>query len=331
MRTIARFLFVASLVFIPLVSGCGKSTSQSASSTPPPAPAPKKLVIGFSQVGSESGWRAANTDSFQSEAAARGIDLRFSDAQNVQDNQFRALRAFAAQKVDLIVFSAVVETGWEPVLQDVKAAGIPVIIEDRRADVPDDLYASFIGSDFVLEGKRAGEWLAKHTNGKATIAVLEGKTGSAPANDRKKGFADAISAYPDMKIIWSQTGNFERASGKEAFDAFLKTPDAKKVTALFAHNDDMAIGAIQAMEEAGITPGKDITIVSIDGVHDALAAILAGKLNCSVECTPLLGPKVFDMAKLVLEGLPVDKRIVVDESVFDATNVTQAVLDGRKY
>jgi simple sugar transport system substrate-binding protein len=295
-------------------------------------PAPDhKLVVGFSQVGSESGWRSANTDSFKSAAAERGIDLRFSDAQGKQEDQIAALRAFAAQKVDVITFSPVVETGWKPVLREIKEEGIPVIIEDRRADVPDDLYATFIGSDFVLEGRHAGEWLAKKTNGQATIAVLEGTPGSAPANDRKKGFADAIAAYPGMSIIWSQTGNFTRDGGKQAFDAFLKTPDAKKVTALFAHNDDMAIGAIQAMDEAGIKSGTDIIVVSIDSIHDGLAAILAGKLNCSVECTPLLGPKVLDAAQAIVAGKTVDKRVVVDESVFDQSNVTQAVLDARKY
>jgi galactofuranose transport system substrate-binding protein len=332
MRTIVNSLRFGLLFSLLAAVGCGKSPSSSASSSPTPgAPAAKTLVVGFAQVGSESGWRSANTDSFKNEAAARGIDLRFSDADNKPDAMIAAMRAYIQQKVDVIIFSAIVETGWDKVLTEAKAAGIPVIVEDRRADVPDDLYASFIGSDFVLEGKRAGDWLVKNTGGKATIAVLEGTTGSAPANDRAKGFAQAIAAYPDMKIIWSQTGNFKTSTAKEAFDAFLKTPDAKKVTALFAHNDDMALGAIQAMEEAGIKPGKDITIVSIDGEHDGLAAVLAGKLNCSVECTPLLGPKVFDIAKLVVAGLPVDKRIVVDETVFDQSNLTQAILDARKY
>jgi ABC-type sugar transport system substrate-binding protein len=197
--------------------------------------------------------------------------------------------------------------------------------------VPDDLYATFIGSDFVLEGHRAGDWLAKKTGGKATIAVLEGTPGSAPANDRKKGFDDAIAASPDMKVVWSQTGNFTREEGKKAFEAFLKTPDAKNVTALFAHNDDMALGAIQAMEEAGIKPGQDMLVVSIDSVHDGLAAILAGKLNCSVECTPLLGPDVFDAAEAIVAGKTVAKRVVVQESVFDQTNVTPEVLAARKY
>ncbi|MGA2231935.1 MAG: ABC transporter substrate-binding protein [Tepidisphaeraceae bacterium] len=294
-------------------------------------PAASSLVVGFSQVGAESGWRTANTNSFKSEAAARGIDLHFSDAQQKQENQIKALKDFAAQHVDAITFSPVVETGWAPVLKEIKAKGIPVVIEDRRADVDPSLYASFIGSDFLLEGHRVGDWLATKTGGKATIAVLEGTPGSAAAEDRKKGFAQSLADHPDMKVIWSQTGNFTRQGGKEAFEAFLKSPDAKGVTALFAHNDDMALGAIQAMEEAGIKPGKDILVVSIDGVHDCLAAILAGKINCCVECNPLLGPKVLDTIQDVVAGKPVEKRVVVDETLFDETNVTQAVLDARKY
>jgi len=294
--------------------------------------ADKKLVVGFSQVGAESGWRSANTDSIKGEAAKRGITLRFSDAQQKQENQIAALRTFANQHVDVIMFSPVVETGWEPVLREIKAKKIPVIISDRRADVTDDsLYATFIGSDFVEEGRRAGNWLAKYTGGKAVIAELEGTPGSAPANDRKKGFAEVIARYPGMKVVWSQTGEFTRAKGKEAFEAFLKTPEAKDVTVLFAHNDDMALGAIQAMEDAGKKPGKDIIIVSMDSVKPALEAILAGKLNCSVECSPLLGPKLFDAAEAISAGKPVEKRLVVDETVFDASNVTQAVIDARQY
>jgi galactofuranose transport system substrate-binding protein len=316
---------------LAVVYGCGKSSSDTAATADNTA-APKKLVVGFSQVGAESGWRTANTDSIKSEAAARGIDLRFSDAQQKQENQIAAMRAFAAEKVDVIMFSPVVGDGWEPVLREIKEAGIPVVMEDRRANVSDDsLYATFIGSDFVEEGRRAGEWLVKKTNGKATIAVLEGTPGSAPANDRKAGFEKAIADSPDMKVIWSQTGNFTRQGGKEAFEAFLKSPDAKQVTALFAHNDDMALGAIQAMEEAGIKPGQDIIVVSVDGVRDGLKAILAGKLNCSVECTPLLGPKVFDAAQAIVAGKSVDKRVVVEETLFDQSNVTQDVIDGRKY
>src|SRR5580700_1120229 len=225
--------------------------------------ADKKLVVGFSQVGAESGWRTANTESIKSEAAKRGIDLRFSDAQQKEENQIKAIRSFIAQGVDVIAFSPVVETGFEPVLQEAKKAGIPVVLSDRAVKVSDDsLYKCFIGSDFVEEGRRAASAVAKLTNGKANVAELVGTVGSAPAIDRKKGFEEVIKEkYPDIKIIMSQSGDFTRAKGKEVMEAFLKSPNAKEINVLFAHNDDMALGAIQAMEEAGIKPGQDIKIV----------------------------------------------------------------------
>jgi simple sugar transport system substrate-binding protein len=217
------------------------------------------------------------------------------------------------------------------VLRDIKKAGIPVILSDRRADTEDDsLYVTFIGSDFVEEGRRAAEWLAKKTNNKATIVELEGTTGSAPANDRKKGFDDYIKQYPDMKVIFSQTGDFTRAKGKEVMEAFLKTPEAKNATALFAHNDDMALGAIQAIEEQGLKPGKDILIVSIDGVRGAFEAMVAGKLNCTVECNPLIGPQLFDAVQRIVAGQPVPKRITVQEGVYDQSQAA-AALPTRQY
>jgi ABC-type sugar transport system substrate-binding protein len=291
----------------------------------------KKLVVGFSQVGAESGWRTANTESIKGEAAKRGIDLRFSDAQQKEENQIKAIRSFIAQGVDVIAFSPVVETGFEPVLQEAKKAGIPVVLSDRAVKVSDDsLYKCFLGSDFVEEGRRAANWLAEKTGGKAKIAELVGTVGSAPAIDRKKGFEEVLAKYPDMKIIKSQSGDFTRAKGKEVMEAFLKAPDAKEITALFGHNDDMALGAIQAIEEAGLKPGKDIIIVSIDGVRDAFKAMIEGKLNCSVECSPLLGPQLFDVIEKVAAGQEVPKRIVTQEGVFDQS-VAAAELPKRQY
>ncbi|MEA3205172.1 MAG: galactofuranose transport system substrate-binding protein, partial [Verrucomicrobiota bacterium] len=212
--------------------------------------AKKKLVVGFSQVGAESGWRTANTDSIKSEAQKRGIDLRFSDAQQKEENQIKAIRSFIAEGVDVIAFSPVVETGFEPVLQEAKKAGIPVVLSDRAVKVSDpSLYVTFLGSDFVEEGRRAGDAVAKLTGGKANIAELVGTVGSAPAIDRKKGFEEVLAKNPGMKIIMSQSGDFTRAKGKEVMEAFLKAPNAKEINVLFAHNDDMALGAIQAMEE----------------------------------------------------------------------------------
>ncbi|MBV9998976.1 MAG: ABC transporter substrate-binding protein [Verrucomicrobia bacterium] len=291
----------------------------------------KKLVVGFSQVGAESGWRTANTESIKTEAAKRGIDLRFSDAQQKEENQIKAIRSFIAQGVDVISFSPVVETGFEPVLQEAKRAGIPVVLSDRAVKVSDpSLYVCFLGSDFIEEGRRAGKWLADKTGGKARIAELVGTVGSAPAIDRKKGFEEVLAQHPDMKIIKSQSGDFTRAKGKEVMEAFLKAPDAKEITAVFAHNDDMALGAIQAMEEAGLHPGKDIIIISIDGVRDAFKAMAEGKLNCSVECNPLLGPQLFDIIEKVAAGQPVPKRIVTEEGVYDQS-VAAATLPKRQY
>jgi ABC-type sugar transport system substrate-binding protein len=293
--------------------------------------ADKKIVVGFSQIGAESGWRTANTDSIKSEAAKRGIDLKFADAQQKQENQIKALRSFIAQEVDVIAFSPVVETGWEPVLKEVKKAGIPVILTDRAVDVSDkSLFVTFIGSDFVEEGRRAANWLAKATGGKAVIAELVGTPGSAPAIDRKKGFEEVLAKNPGMKIVKSQSGDFTRAKGKEVMESFLKSPDAKQITALFAHNDDMALGAIQAMEEAGVQPGKDILIVSIDGVRGAFEAMAAGKLNCTVECNPLIGPQLFDAAEAVLAKKALPKRTAVQEGVYEQSQAA-AELPNRKY
>lgn len=310
-------------IFLPLALAviCGSSSFA----------ANKKLVVGFSQIGAESGWRTANTESIKAEAAKRGIELKFSDAQQKQENQIKALRSFVAQGVDVIAFSPVVETGWEPVLREIKRAKIPVILSDRTVKVTDDsLFVTFIGADFVEEGRRAGNWLAKACNGKAGIAELVGTPGAAPAIDRKKGFEEVIAKFPDMKIIKSQSGDFTRAKGKEVMETFLKSPEAKQITALYAHNDDMALGAIQAMEEAGVKPGKDILIVSIDGVHGAFEAMAAGKLNCTVECNPLIGPQLFDTVEAIVARKPVPKRIVVQEGVFDMSQAA-AELPKRKY
>lgn len=295
--------------------------------------APGKITVGFSQIGAESSWRTAETDSIRSEAANRGIALKFSDAQQKQENQIKAIRAFIAQKVDAIILAPVVETGWEPVLTEAKRAGIPVILVDRGVNVSDEsLYTTLIASDFVQEGRMAGEWLAKKLNGKGNIVELQGSPGAAPAIDRKKGFEEAISKYPEMKIIKSQTGDFTRAKGKEVMETFLSAAKSGgvKIDALYAHNDDMAIGAIQAIEESGLKPGVDIIVVSIDGIRAAFEAMIAGKLNCTVECSPLLGPAAFDAVRDALAGKQLSKKIIVKDETFDQS-VAEKVLPTRKY
>lgn len=294
-----------------------------------------KIVLGFSQIGAESEWRTANSESIKQAAKDAGIVLKFSDAQQKQENQIKAIRSFIAQKVDVIAFSPVVESGWETVLKEAKAAKIPVILTDRAVNVSDQsLWVSFMGSDFVEEGRRAGKWLLDYGKkqgwkGTVNIVELQGTVGSAPAIDRKKGFEEIMKKASNYKIIRSQTGDFTRAKGKEVMEAFLKA-EGKKINVLFAHNDDMAIGAIQAIEEAGLKPGKDITIVSIDGVKGAFEAMIAGKLNCSVECSPLLGPQLMKATKDLMNGKTLPKRIVTEEGVFPA-EVAAKEFPKRKY
>jgi galactofuranose transport system substrate-binding protein len=289
----------------------------------------KPATVGFAQVGAESAWRTAETESIKSEAAKRGVNLKFSDAQGKQENQIRAVRSFIAQGVDAIILAPVVETGWGPVLQEAKRARIPVVLVDRGIKGDESLYATLIASDFVEEGKLAADWLAKKVNGKAGIVELQGTPGSAPALDRKKGFEQGISKYPQMKIIASQSGDFRRSQGKEVMEALIKKHGAD-ITAVYAHNDDMALGAIQAIEESGRKPGSDVAVVSVDGIKDSFHAIIAGKLNCTVECNPLLGPMAFDAVEKALAGQKLPKRTVVQDKVFDQSNARDA-LPTRQY
>lgn len=298
--------------------------------------ATKKIVMGFSQVGAESEWRTANTESIKQAAKDYGITLKFSDAMNRQENQIKAIRSFIAQKVDVIAFSPTTTSGWETVLQEAKRAKIPVILLDRGVDVKDQsLWVSLMGSDFKIEGERAAKWLVdfmtKKGVKKPTINVVElqGTVGSDPAIQRKAGFEEVMKNHPNYKVIRSQTGDFTRAQGKEVMEAFLKA-EGKNIDVLFAHNDDMAIGAIQAIEEYGMKPGKDITIVSIDGVKGAFEAMMNGKLNCSVECSPLLGPQLMQAAIDLMDGKTIPKRVITEEGVFPA-DVAAKEFPNRKY
>ncbi|MFJ7158504.1 ABC transporter substrate-binding protein [Streptomyces sp. NPDC101118] len=291
-----------------------------------------KLVLGFAQVGAESGWRTANTKSVREAAEKAGITLKFSDAQQKQENQIKAIRTFIQQKVDVIAFSPVVESGWDTVLKEAKNAGIPVILTDRAVDSQDtSLYRTFLGSDFVKEGQEAGKWLVKEyegTSAPVNLVELQGTTGSAPANDRKAGFADAIKGDPKFKVVASQTGDFTRAKGKEVMQAFLKSH--KDIDVLYAHNDDMALGAIQAIEEAGRKPGFDIKVISVDGIKDAFVAMQEKKINVVVECNPLLGDQLMELARKVAAGESVPQRVEVKEGVFTQDQAA-AALPGRQY
>jgi simple sugar transport system substrate-binding protein len=289
----------------------------------------KTIRVGFAQTGAESVWRMANTDSMKSEAEKRGIDLKFADGQSKPENQIRAVRSFVAQRVDAIVLAPIVVTGWDNVLREAKNAHIPVIIMDRKVTADPSLYTAFIGSDFYQEGAMVADWLAKNAGERRKIVELQGEPGSAAANERKRAFADAIAKHPGFKVIDSQTGNFRRAEGKQVMEALLKK-HGRDIEILYSHNDDMALGAIQAIEEAGLKPGKDITIVSIDAIKEAIQAIVDGKINCTVECNPLFGPKVYDAIEKILRGESVPKEMYNKDELFDATNAA-AALPTRKY
>jgi ABC-type sugar transport system substrate-binding protein len=291
-----------------------------------------KIVLGFSQVGAESGWRTANTESIKASAAAAGIELKFSDAQGKQENQISDIRGFITQKVDVIAFSPVVTSGWDAVLKEAKDAGIPVILTDRAVDSTDtSLYESFIGSDFKVEGEKAGDWLVKEYEGKTgevAIVELQGTTGSAPAIDRQTGFAEKIKANPNLKIVKTQTGDFKRADGKTVMETFLQS--VPKIDVLYAHNDDMGLGAIEAIKAAGKVPGKDIKIITVDAVKDGMTALAAGEINFIVECSPLLGDQLMETVKKVKDKQPVEKRIITKEGTFTQEEA-KAALPTRKY
>ena len=252
------------------------------------------VTIGFSQVGDEGDWRPAFSKDMQEEAKKEGIDLKFADAQNKEEEQLKAVRAFVAQKVDAIIIAPVVVTGWTQVLQEAKKAGIPVFLADRDVDSDKSLFVTRISADFNLEGRLAGAWLAAASKGNCNIVELQGTVGSAPAIERKKGFEAVISLFPDMKIVKTQSGDFTTEGGKKVMEAFIKSTDnLKGICGVFAHNDNMQLGAIQAMKEAGLKPGKDFLMVSVDYVPAMKEALAAGDANASVELKSAIGKYIY--------------------------------------
>ncbi|AGT10157.1 galactofuranose ABC transporter, galactofuranose-binding protein YtfQ [Paracoccus aminophilus] len=290
-------------------------------------------VIGFSQIGSESGWRAAETTLTQNEAKARGIDLKFADAQQKQENQIKAVRGFIAQGVDGILIAPVVSTGWDDVLAEAKEANIPVVLLDRQIEAPDDLYLTAVTSDQVHEGRVAGDWLVKDVGDKpCKVVELQGTTGSSPAINRKKGFEEAIAGHGNLSIARSQTGDFTRTKGKEVMESFIKAENGgKDICAVYAHNDDMAVGAIQAIKEAGLKPGSDIRVVSIDGVPDIFLAMAAGEANATVELTPnMAGPAYDALAAYLKDGTQPAKWIQTESKLFTQADDPKAVYETKK-
>lgn len=293
-----------------------------------------EIVIGFSQLGSESDWRLANSLSIVEAAKEAGIELKLVNAEQSQEAQFKAIRQFIEEEVDLIAIAPVIQTGWESILLEVKEAGIPVVIIDRSVNVKDtSLYVTFIGSDFYDEGIKAGKYaLDKMRNhiGKVRIAELQGTVDSTPSIDRGRGFRDIIKTRDEMEIELSHTANFTLEEGKRVMNEFLVQSGEDYPHMLFAHNDDMALGAIQAIEEHGLIPGKDIIIVSVDGTRQALEMMVEGKINAVVECNPLLGPLLMQAAREIMAGRSIPKRIIPPEDIYTPEFALQE-LNNRKY
>jgi simple sugar transport system substrate-binding protein len=316
-------LFVTVLVLVATLVGCAPTAA--------PTPAKKvwtykDLTLCYPQLGAESDWRTANSASFKETAASLGVKLIFSDAQQKQENQISAIRSCIQQGVNVIALPPVVETGWDAVLQEAKDANIPVIIVDRSVTADPSMYAAHIGSDMVIEGKRAAAEFNKMLPNGGNILELSGTTGSGAAVGRAKGFREALNA--NIKILDSQTGNFTRAEGKPVMEAFLKKY-AGQIQGVFFHNDDMAIGAVEAIKAAGLKPG-DLKMVSVDGTRGGFQAMIDGWIQADVECNPLLGPQVFDLALKLMNGETIEREILTDESVYYPDKAAE-LLPTRKY
>ncbi len=291
------------------------------------------LTVGFSQIGSESGWRAAETSVAKSEAEKRGIKLKISDAQQKQENQIKAVRSFIAQGVDAIFIAPVVQTGWGPVLEEAKEADIPVFLLDRTISVDDpSLYMTAVAANSVHEGEVAGNWLVDTLKGQdCNVVELQGTVGASVALDRKQGFLNIANQHDNIKIIRTQSGDFTRSKGKEVMESFIKAEsNGKNICAVFAHNDDMAIGAIQAIKEAGLKPGSDIKIVSIDGVPDIFKAMMAGEANASVELTPNMAGPAYDALIQYLDSKTLPPKQITTESKLFEPNTAEAQLALKK-
>lgn len=286
-----------------------------------------KTVVGFSQMENNGPWRIAETKSMRDEAAKRTdkYELAVTDAQQQTSKQVSDVEDLVARGVKAIFLAPREFEGLAPALQAAKEAKIPVFLIDREAagKVGED-YVTFIGSNFVQQGERVGEWLAKETNGKAGIIELQGTAGSSVANDRAKGFRNAIEKFPDMKILASQPADFTRANGQKVMENLIQA-HGKNITAVYTHNDEMALGAIQALKAAGMNPGKDVKVVSIDGQKSALEAIIAGDMNITVESNPRFGPVAFETYEKFLRGEQLPPKITLEDKFYDSGNAAQFV------
>lgn len=294
-----------------LLTGCAKQPDAEQNST---------FLMGFSQLGSESSWRLGNTASIQNAAREAGVSLMFENANQKQENQIAAIRSFIAYRVDVIAFSPIVETGWDNVLAEAKSAGIPVILVDRMIDTEDEsLYTAFVGADFTQEGVRAGEYLLRKANdmGAESLNIVEitGTADSTPMRQRQAGFMQVIEGDERFTVLESVDGDFLRSKGEECMTRLLEK-HAGEIDVLYSHNDGMTLGALDAIERAGLVPGKDIIIITVDGEQAAVDRLKEGKINCIVECTPHLGSIVMELAQKLLSGQDIPRILHPEERTF---------------
>ena len=291
------------------------------------------IRLGYAQVGTESAWRISNTNSIIKSAKQFGIELIYRDADQSQERQIEHLREFIRLGVDAILLSPIVESGYEEVLRDISEAGIPVLLSDRKIDGgQSDLYLTFIGGDFKEEGRRAARWIVSETRGRdAEIMILEGTLGATPTTERQLGFTEIVEAQEGLRIVYSKSGNFTRREGYELVSRYLGDRESADADYIFAHNDDMILGAVDAIRDHGLEPGVDIKLVSIDGTKGALLSLLRGELNYVVECTPLLGDLVMKAVTDLMDGKALPMRIVTDERTFGKNDVSDRLIRSRSY
>lgn len=319
-------LLVLVLCLLLGLSGCGAKNEPEAQTN--------SVVVGFSQLGAESSWRIANTASMVAAAESYGFALMMENANQKQELQIKSIRSFIASRVDVIVFSPIVETGWDNVLREAKQAGIPVILMDRMIETADeDLYTAYVGADFYAEGRRAGEYLlrkadalgAEHLN----IVEISGTIDSTPMRDRQRGFYDVIGEDPRFSVIASISGDFLRSKGEECMAELLDRYGAEGIDVVYSHNDSMTLGALDVMEQAGIRPGQDIVVISVDGEAEAVQALKDGRANCIVQCTPALGGSVMALVKGLVTDHPIPKvSHPVETAYTDFDDLTDPALGG---
>lgn len=325
-RSIGRMATIC-LTCLMLMNGCAPA-APSEENTPDES----QVLLGFSQLGSESAWRLGNTKSVQDAAKRAGVRLMYENAEQKQENQIKAIRSFIAYQVDVIAFSPIVEDGWDNVLTEAKKAGIPVLITDRQINTSDDsLYVGFVGSDFIEEGRKAGQFVAKRMADAKRVNIVEisGTVDSTPMRQRGAGFREVLGDDSRFQIIESVSGDFLRSKGKECMQGLLARH--KDIDVLYSHNDAMTLGAIEAIEEAGLTPGKDIVIVTVDGEQKAIDLLKQGKINCVVECTPLIGDVIMTLAKKLAAGESIPRETYSEEKVFSEFDTNLNSLPAREY